>query len=83
MPDADHYLRQVNTPLSMSLGTSNPVVAGRLWEIAEAYLAKAVKLRVDHGLPALPRSRAYSPLISPASIKSRLKRRACAPPSHP
>jgi hypothetical protein len=58
MPDADHYLRQVNTPLSMSLGTSNPVVAGRLWEIAEAYLAKAVKLRVDHGLPALPRSRA-------------------------
>jgi hypothetical protein len=57
MPDAEHYLRQVNALLSMSLGTSNPVVAGRLWEIAEHYLAKAVKLRVDHGLPALPRSR--------------------------
>jgi hypothetical protein len=81
MPDAEHYLRQVNALLSMSLGTSNPVVAGRLWEIAEHYLAKAVKLRVDGGLPALPR--AYNPLISPASIKSRLKRRACAPPSHP
>ena len=58
MPDAEHYLRQVNALLSMSLGTSNPVVAGRLWEIAEDYLAKAVKLRVDNGLPALPRSRA-------------------------
>jgi hypothetical protein len=57
MPDANHYLRQANALLSMSLGTSNPVVAGRLWEIAEDYLAKAVKLRVDNGLPALPRSR--------------------------
>jgi len=56
MPDADHYLRQANALLSMSLGTSNPVVAGRLWEIAEDYLAKAVKLRVDDGLPALPRA---------------------------
>jgi hypothetical protein len=57
MPDADHYLRQANILLSMSLGTSNPVVAGKLWEIAEDYLAKAVKLRIDNGLPALPRSR--------------------------
>jgi hypothetical protein len=57
MPDASHYLRQANALLSMSLGTSNPVVAAKFWEIAEDYLAKAVKLRVDDGLPALPRSR--------------------------
>jgi hypothetical protein len=56
MPDANHYLRQANVLLSMSLGTSNPVVAAKLWEVAEDYLAKAVKLRVDCGLPALPRS---------------------------
>jgi hypothetical protein len=56
MPDANHYLRQVNALLSMSLRTSNPVLAGRLREIAEDYLAKAVKLRVDNGLPALPRA---------------------------
>jgi hypothetical protein len=58
MPDAAHYLRQANILLSMSLGISNPVVAGKLWEVAEDYLAKAVKLRVDDGLPALPRSSA-------------------------
>jgi hypothetical protein len=57
MPDADHYLRQANALLSMSLGTSNPVVAAKFWEIAEDYLARAVKLRVDDGLSALPRSR--------------------------
>jgi hypothetical protein len=28
-----------------------------LWEIAEDYLARAVKLRVDGGLSALPKSR--------------------------
>jgi hypothetical protein len=56
MPDADHYLRQANVLLSMSLGTSNPVVAAKFWEIAEDYLARAVKLRVD-GLSPLPRSR--------------------------
>jgi hypothetical protein len=55
MPDAAHYLRQANALLSMSLGSSNPVLAGKLWEVAENYLAKAVKLRVDDGLPALPR----------------------------
>jgi hypothetical protein len=58
MPDAAHYLRQANVLLSMSLGASNPVVAAQLWEVAEDYLARAVKLRVDDGLPALPRSRA-------------------------
>jgi hypothetical protein len=57
MPDASHYLRQANALLSMSLGASNPVVAAKFWEIAQDYLAKAVKLRVDDGLPALPRSR--------------------------
>jgi hypothetical protein len=57
MPDANHYLRQANVLLSMSLGTSNPVVAAKLWEVAQDYLAKAVKLRVDDGLSALPRAR--------------------------
>jgi hypothetical protein len=57
MPDGNHYLRQANALLSMSLGTSNPVVAAKFWEIAEDYLVRAVKLRVDSGLPALPRSR--------------------------
>jgi hypothetical protein len=60
MPDASHYLRQANALLSMSLGASNPVVAAKFWEIAQDYLAKAVKLRVDDGLPALPRSRDLS-----------------------
>jgi len=55
MPDASHYLRQANVVLSMSLGTSNPIVAAKLREIADEYLARAVKLRVDRGLPPLPR----------------------------
>jgi hypothetical protein len=55
MPDANHYLREANVLLSLSLGSSNPVVAAQLWEIAQEYLAKAIKLRVDDGLSALPR----------------------------
>jgi hypothetical protein len=55
MPDANHYLREANVLLSLSLGSSNPVVAAQLWEIAQEYLAKAIKLRVDNGLSALPR----------------------------
>jgi hypothetical protein len=55
MPDADHYLREANVLLSLSLGSPNPVVAAELWEIAQDYLAKAIKLRVDNGLSALPR----------------------------
>jgi hypothetical protein len=55
MPDANHYLREANVLLSLSLGSSNPVVAAQLWEIAQDYLAKAIKLRVDNGLSALPR----------------------------
>jgi hypothetical protein len=64
MRDASHYLRQANALLSMSLGTSNPVVAAKFWEIAEDYLAKAVKLRVDDGLSALPKAR-LSPQPAP------------------
>jgi hypothetical protein len=56
MPDADHYLREANALLSLSLGSPNPVVAASLWEIAQDYLAKAIKLRIDKGLSALPRS---------------------------
>jgi hypothetical protein len=55
MPDATHYLHQARFILSMSFGTSNPIVAAKLRELAEDYLAKAVKLRVDRGLPPLPR----------------------------
>jgi hypothetical protein len=55
MPDADHYLREANVLLSLSLGSPNPVVAAELWEIAQDYLARAIKLRVDNGLSALPR----------------------------
>jgi hypothetical protein len=57
MPDAEQYLRQANVLIAFSLGTSNPVVAGRFREAAEDYLAKAVKLRLDNGLTALPRWR--------------------------
>ena len=49
MRDADHYVRQVNVLLSMSLGTSNPVVAAQLWEIVEDYLVKAVRLGAFSG----------------------------------
>jgi hypothetical protein len=56
MLDADHYLREANVLLTLSLGASNPVVAASLWEIAQDYLAKAIKLRVDNGLSVLPRS---------------------------
>jgi hypothetical protein len=56
MRDANHYLREANVLLSMSLGSSNPVLAAQLWEIAQDYLAKAIKLRIDSGLSALPRS---------------------------
>jgi hypothetical protein len=56
MPDANHYLHQASLVFSLSLGTSNPIVAAKLREIAEEYLARAVKLRVDRGLPPLPRS---------------------------
>ena len=65
MPEANHYLHQAGVVLSLSLGTSNPIVAAKLREIAEEYLARAVKLRIDRGLPPLPRSSA-SPSAPPA-----------------
>jgi hypothetical protein len=68
MPDASHYLRQANALLSMSLAASNPVVAAKFWEIAQDYLAKAVKLRVDDGLPALPRSRMGVQPLGPSGL---------------
>jgi hypothetical protein len=58
MPEASHYLHQAGVILSLSFGTSNPIVAAKLREIAEEYLARAVKLRVDRGLPPLPRTAA-------------------------
>jgi hypothetical protein len=58
MPDANHYLHQAKVILALALGTSNPIVAAKLREIAEEYLARAVKLRVDQGLPPVPRSAA-------------------------
>jgi hypothetical protein len=77
MRDASHYLRQANALLSMSLGASNPVVAAKFWEIAEEYLARAVKLRVDGGLTALPKSRLSPQLLDQAGLRS------CAPLPHP
>jgi hypothetical protein len=59
MPEANHYLHQAGIVLSLSLGTSNPIVAAKLREVAEEYLARAVKLRIDRGLPSLPRSSAF------------------------
>ena len=54
MPDAEQYLRRANVLIALSLGITNPVVAGRFWELAQDYLARAVKLRLDNGLSALP-----------------------------
>lgn len=71
MRDADEYLRRANALLSISLGTSNPVVAARFWEVAEDYLAKAVKLRIDNGLSALPKSRAFD--LAPATLFDQAK----------
>lgn len=60
MGDADEYLHRANVLLSISLAASNPVVAAKFWEVAEDYLARAVKLRLDSGLSALPKARAAS-----------------------
>ena len=64
--DADDYLRQANDLLSISLCSSNPVVAAKFREVAQDYLARAVKLRVDHGLSALPQApRSGAPVRRP------------------
>ena len=66
MHDADEYLRRAKALLSLSLATSNPVVAGKFRELAQDYLARAVKLRVDHGLSALPQApRSGAPVRRP------------------
>ena len=56
MREADEYLLRAKALLSLSLATSNPVVAAKFREVAQDYLARAVKLRVDHGLSALPQA---------------------------
>ena len=66
MRDADEYLRRAKALLSLSLATSNPVVAAKFREVAQDYLARAVKLRVDHGLSALPQApRSGAPVRRP------------------
>ncbi|HEY3643211.1 MAG TPA: hypothetical protein VGL31_19105 [Xanthobacteraceae bacterium] len=46
MPDARYYVRQAKILLSLSSGGHDPVLSSRLREIAEDYLAKAVKLKI-------------------------------------
>jgi hypothetical protein len=74
MRDADEYLRRANALLSISLATANPVVAAKFWELAEDYLARAVKLRVDNGLSALPKARAVPPRPREARFDHTLSR---------
>jgi hypothetical protein len=47
MPDASYYVRQAKILLSISSGAYDPVLLRRCREIAEDYLAKAVKLKLD------------------------------------
>jgi hypothetical protein len=66
MREADEYLLRAKALLSLSLATSNPVVAAKFREVAQDYLARAVKLRVDHGLSALPQApRSGAPVRRP------------------
>jgi hypothetical protein len=58
MPDANYYVRQGKLLLSMSSGGCDPVLSGRLREIAEDYMAKAVKLRMGLQLPPVMRGSA-------------------------
>jgi hypothetical protein len=51
MPDASYYVRQAKILLSISSGACDPVLVNRCREIAEDYLAKAVKLKMDRHLP--------------------------------
>jgi hypothetical protein len=55
MPDASYYVRQAKILLSISSGAHDPVLLRRCREIAEDYLAKAVKLKLDRRLPLVPR----------------------------
>lgn len=60
MPDARYYIRQAKILLSISAGTPDPVLSNRFRGVAEDYLARALKLKMD------PRLQAKSP--SPALI---------------
>lgn len=55
MPDASYYVRQAKILLSISSGACDPVLLSRCREIAEDYLAKAVKLKMDRRLPLVPK----------------------------
>jgi hypothetical protein len=54
MPDASYYVRQAKVLLTISSGACDPVLLSRCREIAEDYLAKAVKLKMGRGLPLAP-----------------------------
>ena len=51
MPDASYYVRQAKILLSISSGAYDPVLLSRCREVAEDYLAKAVKLKMGRRLP--------------------------------
>jgi|HubBroStandDraft_6_1064221.scaffolds.fasta_scaffold2638317_1 hypothetical protein len=55
MPDASYYVRQAKILLSISSGACDPILLGRCREIAEDYLAKAVKLKMGRRLPLAPK----------------------------
>jgi hypothetical protein len=54
MPDASYYVRQAKLLLSISTGACDPVLLSRSREIAEDYLAKAVKLKMGRRFPLVP-----------------------------
>ena len=56
MPEASYYVRQAKILLSISSGAYDPVLMNRCREIAEDYLAKAVKLKIKCPLPLVPKS---------------------------
>jgi hypothetical protein len=59
MPDARYYVSQAKVLLSASTGVVDPALSIRLRGVAEDYLAKALKLKMD------PRLRVNSPPLSP------------------
>lgn len=59
MPDARYYVSQAKVLLSACTGVVDPALSIRLRGIAEDYLAKALKLKMD------PRMRVSSPPLSP------------------
>ena len=55
MPEASYYVRQAKLLLSISSGAHDPVLLRRCREIAEDFLAKAVKLKMERRLPQVPK----------------------------